>query len=182
MKSSTGYHADTSRLRITSMTDSSPSMKPIKYAPPSPRKISPAGKFQIKKPITAPIMISEADSTIGSCTWKATYPSDANIMNATIDASPLKPSMMLMALASAATASTVTAHEMAAYDSRKSSDGTLMRVTAISSTKYASAAAIIVQTRRVSGETRLVKSSIRPDAKAGRPHATMPRMPPDTAG
>src|ERR1700722_18754632 len=114
MKSSTGYHADTSRLRITSMIDTSASMKPMKYAPPSPRKISPAGKLKMKKPITAPIMMSDADSTTGSDTSNATYASDANIMSATIDASPLKPSMMLTAFASAATASTVTVHEMIA--------------------------------------------------------------------
>jgi hypothetical protein len=41
-------------------------MKPIKYVPPSPRKVRPAGKFQMKKPTTAPLMISYADSTIGT--------------------------------------------------------------------------------------------------------------------
>lgn len=45
------------------MSGGSASMKPMKYALPRPGTISPAGEFQLKNPMAAPIMNSDAGST-----------------------------------------------------------------------------------------------------------------------
>ncbi|MBK5151791.1 hypothetical protein IQ285_29265 [Burkholderia sp. R-69608] len=59
----------------------------------------------------------------------------------------------MMSSTFAATTSTVASHEITTYDSRKSSYGTLVCVTAmISSRNYARDAAAIVQTSRECGD------------------------------
>ncbi len=44
----------------------------MQYAPPSPRKIRPAGKFQTKKPSTAPAAINAVLVMNSSPVWNAT--------------------------------------------------------------------------------------------------------------
>jgi hypothetical protein len=93
-----------------------------------------------------------------------------------MDDRPLKPSMMLTELATPATVNTVAIQAPAAVATTQSRPGTSVRVMVAPSSQMPRAAETAVASSRLAGETRFVRSSIKPARKAGRPQ-TMSSAP-----
>ncbi len=95
----------------------------------------------------------------------------SNIIITHIDARPLKPSMMLMALATPVTHSSVSAIAAGIQTIRWSTPGMSVCKMTASSSQTASAAEKQVASSRQRAATFLVRSSAMPTRNAGRPHA-----------
>ena len=100
-------------FRCTSMSESSASTSPTKYAPPSPRKIRPRGKLTRTNPATLAATAHAAVKTNASFTVHATSASPRAASSVVKPDRPFSPSIMLIELATPATATTVRANERA---------------------------------------------------------------------
>ena len=83
--------------RDTSSKPIDTTLKPNKYAPPSPRNIRPKGQFQTKKP---KVINNKDTDKIKRSVWlvkKFRYDNKNNIINICPLASPLNPSIIFMA-------------------------------------------------------------------------------------
>ena len=91
------------------MTAIAASAKPVKYAPPSPRKTRPPGKFATRNPSMTPAKTKQQSAMSESPAPRATPENAIAAMIAVPAARPLKPSTMLSACDTAAMARAVRA-------------------------------------------------------------------------
>src|SRR5690606_17295677 len=141
-------------------------MKPRKYAPPSPRKTRPKGKFHTRKPRVADASEAAIRKIGISCTCKATRASDNAIKVAIMPARPFIPSIIFRAWVQPPTAIMVKSSEMGQKPRTQSAQLTPTRDTPPSN-HQAIAADRKAASKRFREPTSLVMSSTRPATNTG---------------
>ncbi|MPN55727.1 hypothetical protein SDC9_203411 [bioreactor metagenome] len=123
--------------------------------------------------MTAPAIMRQVKASGISPTWRAINPKAASIIMAVPAVRPLKPSMILMALATPPTAKAVNMTEISVKLKSQSIPQISTCVSDVPVIPQPSTPEAMVARRRTLTETFFVMSSMRPKTKAGMPASSM---------